>query len=40
VAFEKHGDRANAIADYRKALAPDPNYPLARANLKKLGESG
>jgi Tfp pilus assembly protein PilF len=33
----KKGDRAGAEADYRRALAIEPDNPLTRANLKALG---
>jgi Flp pilus assembly protein TadD len=36
LAYELDGDRANAIADHRKALSLNPALPLSRANLQAL----
>ena len=37
--YLEQGDRANAEAMFRKALAADPNYEPARDNLRKMGLS-
>jgi tetratricopeptide (TPR) repeat protein len=35
--YLEQGDRANAEAMFRKALAADPNYEPARTNLRQMG---
>jgi Flp pilus assembly protein TadD len=37
-AYERKGDIAKAKTMYRQALAVDPRFEEARANLKRLGE--
>jgi Flp pilus assembly protein TadD len=39
LAYEALGRRADAIADYRRALALDPKDEFARGALKRLGAS-
>ena len=37
-AYEKKGDKENALASYRKALSIDPRLPTALAAVKRLSE--
>ncbi len=40
IIYLNQGDKANAEAMFRKALAVDPNYAPARQNLEKMGLKG